>query len=87
MPYLVDTYIGCSTKASEWMFPRTCIDSDSYYLLHNAIDLDLYDRNINLGLEVRQKFNIPKDALVVGHIVVLHLLKIILLLSIYLKRY
>ena len=68
LPYLVDTYIGCSTKASEWMFPRTCIDSDSYYLLHNAIDLDLYDRNINLGLEVRQKFNIPKDALVVGHI-------------------
>lgn len=68
LPYLVDTYIGCSTKASEWMFPRKCIDSDSYYLLHNAIDLDLYDRNINLGLEVRQKFNIPKDALVVGHI-------------------
>ena len=57
LPYLVDTYIGCSTKASEWMFPRKCIDSDSYYLLH-----------INLGLEVRQKFNIPKDALVVGHI-------------------
>ena len=47
LPYLVDTYIGCSTKASEWMFPRKCIDSDSYYLLHNAIDLDLYDRNIN----------------------------------------
>ena len=68
LPYLVDTYIGCSTKASEWMFPRKCIDSDSYYLLHNAIDLDLYDRNINLGLEVRQKFNIPEDALVVGHI-------------------
>ena len=50
------------------MFPRKCIDSDSYYLLHNAIDLDLYDRNINLGLEIRQKFNIPKDALIVGHI-------------------
>ena len=87
LPYLVDTYIGCSTKASEWMFPRKCIDSDSYYLLHNAIDLDLYDRNINLGLEVRQKFNIPKDALVVGHIGRFTPVKNHLLLSIYLKRY
>ena len=54
LPYLVDTYIGCSTKASEWMFPRTCIDSDSYYLLHNAIDLDYMIEILNLGLEVRQ---------------------------------
>lgn len=68
LPYLVDTYIGCSTKASEWMFSRKCINSNSYYLLHNAIELDLYDRNIHQGLEIRRKFNIPADALVVGHI-------------------
>lgn len=47
----------------------------------------LYDRNINLGLEVRQKFNIPKDALVVGHIGRFTPVKNHPLLSIYLKRY
>ena len=68
LPFFADIYIGCSNKASKWMIPSKCIDSPSYHLLHNAIELDLYDRNISQRLDIRRRFNISDDALVVGHI-------------------
>lgn len=68
IPFIVDTYIGCSQKASIWMFSDKCINGDSYYLFNNSIDLDEYNKDHNKYIEMRQKLNLPKDALVVGHI-------------------
>lgn len=55
--------LACSQKAGDWLF-----GTDSYQIVKNAINLDLYRYNPKLRSEIREKLHIGKDALAICHI-------------------
>lgn len=55
--------IACSKKAGEWIF------KDSYYtILNNGICSELYQYDEKNRVDIRNKYNISGDTLVVGHV-------------------
>ena len=63
--YYATDYFGCSKEAVEFMFGKNI---SSYYIMHNAIDVDKFKYNQKVRNKVRKNLNIPKDVLVVGHV-------------------
>lgn len=62
IPKVSTNRFACSKKAGDWLF-----DGLTYNVVKNALDLDEYriDENLN---ELRDKFNIDKDDLIIGHV-------------------
>ena len=68
MPALfANVKIAPSTEAAEFMFGKDCIKKGKAFLLHNAIDLDLYKFDKEQRAKYRNEFNI-ENKLVIGHI-------------------
>lgn len=47
-----DFFIGCSKEAGEWLFGKKTLQSDRYYMLPNAIDVEAY----RFKPEIREKY-------------------------------
>lgn len=62
-----DFFMGCSKEAGEWLFGKKIVNSDKYFMLQNAIDVDAYKYNI----EIRTKYRIElglKDEMTFIHV-------------------
>lgn len=68
MSQLADAYFACSMLAAAWMFPTALRQSPSFYLAHNAIDLDRFAYRPELRAKERKALGIPADSLVLGHV-------------------
>lgn len=64
-PFLqkANTHFACSTKAGQWMY-----NDSNFTIVPNSTDIHHFKFNTEHRQEFRQKFKIPKTALVVGHI-------------------
>lgn len=61
-------FFACTEKAGEWMFNPEIIGSSRYYVINNAIDLDKFIFNYKIRNRLRNKLNISKDTIVIGHV-------------------
>lgn len=70
--FLADYYFGCSEIAGQWLFGKKIIASDRYYMLKNAVDLNRFSYKQQTREVIRRQLNIPKNAMVIGHIGRMH---------------
>ena len=55
--------VACGNEAGLWMF-----ETDKFHILNNAIDSSKYKYDFNLSQEIKNKWNIAEDVMVVGHV-------------------
>ena len=63
-----DYYLACSTIAGEAMFSKKIVNSNNFTILNNGIDVKKYEYNVQTCNELRQKYKINKDAIVMGNV-------------------
>ena len=61
-------YMCCTEHAGRWMFGNKKFDKGQVYVLNNAIDLNKFKYDQEVRTSLREKYNISKDTLVIGHI-------------------
>ena len=59
-------YMACSQEAGEMKFSKTV--QEKVVVVNNGIDLDKFKRNKAKGKELREKYHIPDEAFVIGHV-------------------
>lgn len=59
---LATDFFSCSETAGKWMFDR------NFTVVHNAIDLSAFAYNPQKRIQIRKKFGIGENELVIGHI-------------------
>ncbi len=54
---------ACGEKAGKFLFK-----DEPFVVIKNAIDLDIFEYNVDIRKRVRKDLNIPNDVLVIGHV-------------------
>ncbi len=62
IPKYATKMFACSKKAGDWMFSGT-----PYQVIHNAINVESFAFSENNRFLIRNEFNIPQNAFVIGH--------------------
>ena len=65
---VADYYLACSKYVGMQMFSKKIINSDKFYVLPNAIKVNLFKFDENVRKKIRKQYNISDDSLVIGHI-------------------
>lgn len=65
---LATDYFACSDKAASWMFPVDNADCGSVRIIPNGIDTDAFAFSELDRKRIRQQYDIPQDAFVVGSV-------------------
>lgn len=68
IPVFANTYFACSDKAGRWFYSKRIRNSNKYYIINNAIDLDKYKFNKNIRTKKRKELKIDNDTIVIGHV-------------------
>lgn len=66
--YVADYMMSCSYHAGEWLFGKKAADSERHFVINNAVDVPKYVYSKARSDEQREKWGIPDDAFVVGHV-------------------
>ena len=61
-----NVYMACSKEAGEMKFPRSV--QNKVIVIKNGINIKRFERNNTRGRELREKYHIPDDAYVIGHV-------------------
>lgn len=64
----VDVKIAPSDLAAQYTFGEKAYKNGEVHILHNAVDLSVYQYNETARKEIREAFSIPADAMLIGHI-------------------
>ena len=67
LKYTTD-YFACSKLAGEWLFNEDIVKSDKFKVIHNGVDLKKYSFNDKIRNDIRKKYNIDNDIIVIGHV-------------------
>ncbi len=62
-----DFFMGCSKEAGEWLFGKKVVNSDRYFMLQNAIDVEAYRFNDTIRVKYRSELGL-KDELTFIHV-------------------
>ena len=65
--YQADYLMACSKKAGIWLYGNRACNSEKYFFLPNAVDLEKYHINEQIRQEYRQLFGLGEN-LVFGHV-------------------
>lgn len=60
-------YMACTKEAAVWLFGKANVNTNRVTILNNAIDIDLFKRNIEIRDKIRSELGL-KDKFVVGHV-------------------
>ncbi len=66
--HCVDVKIAPSDLAAEYTFGKKAYRSGKVDILHNALDMSVYNFNENERIKIRGELGIPDEATVIGHI-------------------
>ncbi len=66
--YVADYMMSCSYQAGVWLFGKRAADSKRHFVVNNAVDVSKYVYSKARSDEQREKWRIPMDAFVVGHV-------------------
>ena len=64
---LATDWLACSKVASDWLYKYTGVMKKAF-VINNGIDLNRFAYDKSFRKEIRQKHDIPEDALVIGHV-------------------
>lgn len=67
-PLFATHRFACSQLAAEWMYGKAAVARGEVTIINNAIDLSLYAYSEEKRRRLREKLNIPADALAIGHV-------------------
>lgn len=73
--YQADYFFGCSEKAGHWLFGKRVTESDRFYILKNAVDLDRFAFDEEVREKVRRELDVDEDTLLLGHVGRFHVQK------------
>lgn len=69
MPQLfANVKIAPSTEAAKFMFGKRYVDKGKVNIIHNGLDLNLYEYSENARKRIRKEFSINDTTIVMGHI-------------------
>lgn len=54
--------------AAEWLFPKKIYKSKRYTLLTNGVDLEKFEFNQEIRKNIRNKYQISEDEIVIGNV-------------------
>ena len=60
-------FYGCSAEAGEWLFPEKIVHSNRFHVIHNAVDREKFEYNVEKRETIRRELGV-KDQLVLGHV-------------------
>ena len=66
--YIANIRIAPSTEAAEYMFGQGCIKNGKAFIIHNALDIDMYRFSERNRIIYRKEFGINDDEILVGHV-------------------
>lgn len=66
--WFANVKIAPSTEAAEFMFGKNCVKKGCAKIIHNGIDLSIYSYSENSRANIRHEFNLPDEALLLGHV-------------------
>lgn len=70
--YQADYFFGCSMSAGEWLFGKKIANSDRYFLIRNAVDLENYRFNPGIRKKYRKLIGAKANTTVYTHVGRLH---------------
>jgi glycosyltransferase involved in cell wall biosynthesis len=65
--FTADYFIACSMSAGKWLFGRRIVESENFFVLNNAIEVERFRFNSYLRKNIRNELNL-EDKFVIGHI-------------------
>lgn len=65
--YVADYFLACSKEAGIAGFGRNVVSLDTFNVLYNAIDCELYKYSLNRHQMMKQKFEF-QDKIIIGHV-------------------
>lgn len=63
-----DYFFGCSERAGQWLFGKKVVESDRFFILKNAVDLERFKFDSSARRRIRDELNVDDDTLLLGHI-------------------
>ena len=66
--YQADYFFGCSKESGEWLFGSKVVNSNSFYVVKNGIDVDRFLFNRIERNKIREQLRISETTLVIGHV-------------------
>ena len=61
-------YFACSKLAGEYLFGKRAVKKGKVFILHNAVDIDRFKFNPETIKQMREKYHIKDDEIVLGNI-------------------
>lgn len=66
--WYADIKLAPSTEAAEFMFGKNCVKNGRAILLHNAVDLSIFNYDMVSRERIRNELKIPANVTLLGHI-------------------
>lgn len=66
--YIADFFFACSKKAGIDRFGKRIVKSKRFCVLNNGIDTNSYKYNYQKRIQIRNRFNIKDNTVVIGHV-------------------
>ena len=57
---------ACSKIAAYWKFPKKLVDNGKCKIIKNTVNVKKFKFDLNIRTNIRKKYNIPEDAIVIG---------------------
>lgn len=66
--YIADYCMGCSKEANEWLYGKKVANSSRCTVLNNGIDIEKFAFNDEIRNDIRRKFNLKNEEVLIGHV-------------------
>ena len=61
-------YMGCSLEACKWQYGKNVFKREKMHVINNAVDYNRFKYSEQKRNAIREKFGIPQEAFVIGHV-------------------
>lgn len=61
-------FLACSDEAAKWLYSKKVYKRKQYKVIYNPVDTEKFKFNEEYRKEIRSKYNIKEDDLVIGHV-------------------
>ena len=70
--FQADYFFGCSKIAGQWLFGKNIVETDRYFMLKNAVDMDRFSFQKVVRDKIRRELAVDEHTLLVGHVGRMH---------------
>lgn len=70
--FQADYFFGCSELAGQWLFGKKVVESDRYFMLKNAVDMERFAFRQEIRERIRKELAVDENTLLIGHVGRMH---------------